>query len=794
MALHAYCNGDPGATFTHIYVTYGNGIIDLINGGVTKVYVGQTPEINLTAYNPDLGILGADLYTKLGGVTSNEQYVLKGSSATWYWYWSTPASQAGTYSYVAELWWDNSGTQVLEDTKSFSILVVELKISNWQYSQTTVQQGSTTPAKLTITFTNGGNDDMSNVELEVIDAAGLNFQSYTSYLGSIAAGATKSSDFYVTAPADKPVGSYSVRFRVSYDDFRGVTHTEDKAATVSVVLNYDYTVSVSGTESYSVDVYLDGTWKTNLKNGGSYTFTGLSGTHTVSVSNIISISSGARLLCEQSSITVSSSGSYNFQYKKQYYLSISVKPLDSGTTSKSSGWYDAGTSITIIAKPNSGYQFRGWIGDVSSSSDTITINVNSPMSVTAWFGKQNIISCKLSQTVVTRLNTLKISGSIYPSPGYSVNVKVNFILPSGSTKVVTTSTDSNGNYEVSFVPDIKGVWQVYASWEGDESFSPSKSEVTSFMVNPIVYSFSIDSNIKSPNIVLVVDNEKVSSTQLPKIYRFEEFTSHTIHVESSYFEQEGVKYIFDSWSDSGKKELDRSFTMDRDISVKAIFIKQYYLKIISNFGNVEGEGWYDEGTYAYARLDKDEFPAEDVFHVYKFVRWTRDATGNSLTSDPILMDSPKVAEAVWEKRFSLLFYLVIIGAIAMATILPVTYSKNLRIKVSNKIKSLMITRKKPEPPKVEGTMVKELPFTKEQIEKIVNDIEERTTSYKSYIEKSENLHKEGKISDSVFETLKNEYNSKIEELNKLKEQIEKEGKISETNYSKLKDLGLIKES
>lgn len=557
---------------------------------------------------------------------------------------------------------------------------------------------------------------------------------------------------------------------------------------------YSYTISVSGIESYSVDVYLDGTWKTSLKNEGSYTFTGLSGTHTISVSNIISISSGARLLCEQSSITVSSSGSYNFQYKKQYYLSISVKPLDSGTTSKSSGWYDAGTSITVIAKPNSGYQFRGWIGDVSSSSDTITINVNGPMSVTAWFGKQNIISCKLSQTVVTRLNTLKISGSIYPSPGYSVNVKVSFILPSGSTKVVTTSTDSNGNYEVSFVPDIKGMWQVYASWEGDESFSPSKSEVTSFTVNPILYSFSIDSNIKSPNIVLVIDNEKVSSTQLPKIYRFEEFTSHTIHVESSYFEQEGVRYIFDSWSDSGKKELDRSFIMDKDISVKAIFIKQYYLKIISNFGNVEGEGWYDAGTYAYARLDRDEFPAEDVFHVYKFVRWTGDASGNSLTSDPILMDSPKVAEAVWEKRFSLLFYLVIIGAIAMATILPITYSKNLRIKVSNKIRSLMITRKKPEPPKVEGTIVKELPFTKEQIEKIVKDIEERTTSYKSYIEKSENLHKEGKITDFAFEELKNEYNSKIEELKKLKEQIEKEGKISETNYSKLKDLGLIKES
>ncbi|MGB9760539.1 MAG: InlB B-repeat-containing protein, partial [Thermoproteota archaeon] len=576
-------------------------------------------------------------------------------------------------------------------------------------------------------------------------------------------------------------------------DYSDWVFADGKEFSVTVVSIYSYTISVSGLESYSTDIYLDGAWKASLKNGESFTFAGLSGTHTISVSEVVSISSGVRLFCSRPSITVSSSGSYTFQYKKQYYLSVSVKPSDSGTISRGSGWYDAGTTLTITATPNSGYQFREWFGDVSSSADTITITMDRPMEITAWFGKQNVISCKLSQTVITRLNTLKISGSIYPSPGYPVDVKVNFILPSGSTKVITTSTDYNGNYEVSFTPDVKGTWQVYASWDGDESFSPSKSETTSFTVTPIIYSFSIDSNFKLSNIFLLVDGEKISTYDLPKIYRFEEFTSHSIHVENEYYEQEGIRYLFVSWSDSDKKELDRSFTIDRDISIKAIFIKQYYLKIISNFGSAEGEGWYDEGSYAYARLDKDEFPAEDIFHVYRFVHWSRDASGSRLTSDPIMMNSPKVAVAVWEKRFSLLFYLVVIGSIITATMIPMFYSKNIRTKVFNRINSLIKAKEKPVL-SGEGTTVKELPFTKEHIEKVVKDIEDCVKRYRSYIEKSESMHKEGKISDSVFERLKDEYNSKIEELNKLKEQIKKEGKISESNYSRLKDLGLIKEN
>lgn len=42
-----YVYGNPGAVFTHISVTNGNGVVDLIGEGTAKVYVGQTPKMNL---------------------------------------------------------------------------------------------------------------------------------------------------------------------------------------------------------------------------------------------------------------------------------------------------------------------------------------------------------------------------------------------------------------------------------------------------------------------------------------------------------------------------------------------------------------------------------------------------------------------------------------------------------------------------------------------------------------------------------------------------------------------------
>ena len=68
----------------------------------------------------------------------------------------------------------------------------------------------------------------------------------------------------------------------------------------------------------------------------------------------------------------------------QYSLTVTAGA--GGSVSTSGGTYDDGTSVSIIATPNDGYEFSGWNGSDSSSS-TITITINSNTTLEALFSQ-----------------------------------------------------------------------------------------------------------------------------------------------------------------------------------------------------------------------------------------------------------------------------------------------------------------------------------------------------------------------------------------------------------------------
>ena len=73
----------------------------------------------------------------------------------------------------------------------------------------------------------------------------------------------------------------------------------------------------------------------------------------------------------------------------QYTLAASAGV--GGTVSTSGGTYDEGTSITITASANDGYEFTGWSGSDMSSS-TITITLNSNTTIEAVFSQISTLS------------------------------------------------------------------------------------------------------------------------------------------------------------------------------------------------------------------------------------------------------------------------------------------------------------------------------------------------------------------------------------------------------------------
>jgi len=69
----------------------------------------------------------------------------------------------------------------------------------------------------------------------------------------------------------------------------------------------------------------------------------------------------------------------------EYTLSVRVSPSGTGWVSPSSGEYEFGDQVTLIASPASGYTFDHWSGDSSSTSPTVVITMYSDKSITANF-------------------------------------------------------------------------------------------------------------------------------------------------------------------------------------------------------------------------------------------------------------------------------------------------------------------------------------------------------------------------------------------------------------------------
>jgi len=446
-------------------------------------------------------------------------------------------------------------------------------------------------------------------------------------------------------------------------------HAVDEVRYFVRPIRYSYTISVSGLGAHTTGIYLNGVNEGTLAVGQSAVFYSLSGTNKIGVDGAINITNGTRLYCTNQSITVNSDGNYTFQYRRQYYLKISAEPYGWGSTSLNSSWYDAGSTLTITASAATGYSFAGWVGDYRASSPAITIVLNRSMSITAEYRRAVSISCQISRTDVRRLDPITISGRVTPSPGYRVGLAVEFNSPNGTREEVPVVTDSNGNYQLAFSPDVSGSWGISVGWNGDDNFGPAKSDVTTLMVRPKTYAITISANIVTDQISLRVDGGIVNASSLPRNYNWEEYSEHNISVDEFFYYGEGNvrRFRFEKWGD-GTDQLEKVLSIEGDANASAAFIAQYFLNVSSEFGNRTGEGWYDSGSQVNAGIDRREVAAEDAFHVYVFTGWSGDASGTGLTSDPMTMNGPKTAMAVWEKRPSTAFYIAIGAGLSLLVV------------------------------------------------------------------------------------------------------------------------------
>jgi len=165
---------------------------------------------------------------------------------------------------------------------------------------------------------------------------------------------------------------------------------------------------------------------------------------------------------------------------------------------------------------------------------------------------------------------------------------------------------------------------------------------------------------------------------MPKTFNWEKDSSHSIAAKETVPGEEGIRYVFESWSD-GNTALSRTVTVTGPMTYSANYKTQYYLTVRSDQGDPSGEGWYDAGANAYATVEVSKVSA-DFLNDYVFKGWKGDARGSQPKSSAIKMDGPRTAEAIWEKQFSMNMYIIIAVAVAV----PVAAVAWLKLKPSAK--------------------------------------------------------------------------------------------------------------
>jgi len=178
-----------------------------------------------------------------------------------------------------------------------------------------------------------------------------------------------------------------------------------------------------------------------------------------------------------------------------------------------------------------------------------------------------------------------------------------------------------------------------------------------YTVTPIEYENTFD---VIPRVAsMTIDGTTYSTSQLPVAHDWVVGSSHSFSVNSIVPGQTGVQYVFTDWSD-GSTSTSRTITVSGSANYIAQYKTQYYLTVESDYGDPQGQRWYDEGSTAVFSVTSPVSAGLGVKYV--FDHWEGDVSA-STPSTEIPMRAPHTVRAVWRTDYTDLYS--IIGAIGI---------------------------------------------------------------------------------------------------------------------------------
>ena len=356
---------------------------------------------------------------------------------------------------------------------------------------------------------------------------------------------------------------------------------------------------------------------------------------------------------------------------------LQVSSTTGGSVS-GSGSYDYGSSASILATPQTGYQFVGWTGDgindQNSTSTSVLITQDTNISA--------VFSIKLYSLSVVAGNGGSISGggdfehgtdaniSAISEQGYSFSawsgdgisdpistnttvamtqdrsISATFSINSYNLQVSSTtggSVSGSGSYHYGSSASILATPQTgyqFVGWTGD-GINDQNSTSTSVLITQDT-NISAVFSIKSYSLSIVAGN----GGSISGGGDFEHGTDANI----SAIPEQG--YSFSGWSGDGianSSDANTTVAMTQDRSISATFsINSYNLQVSSTTGgSVSGSGSYDYGSSASILATPQTG--------YQFVGWTGDGINdqNSTGTSVLITQDTNISAVFSIKSYSL---------------------------------------------------------------------------------------------------------------------------------------------
>jgi lysophospholipase L1-like esterase len=406
---------------------------------------------------------------------------------------------------------------------------------------------------------------------------------------------------------------------------------------------------------------------------------------------------------------------YNALVKNLGY-SLTVNYVGQGVVTKipEQSAYPPDLVVNLTAKPNEGWAFSSWSGDLVSSISSENITMDNDKIVTAIFKPL----CKL--TISSNYgSTTPLAGDYWYAEGTNVtiaaspptmgaNERFNWLnwtgsglsSYSGTSNNITITMNSSVNetafwlheYELTISsnsgiiappageywyqagtpvtltaspPTSSGIRASWAGWSGSgvNSYTGYVNPITLTMNSPVTENASWNVEYK----LTVATN--IGTTQ-PSTGETWLAAGTVVNAETSPpTEQTGVQYICMGWSGTGSVPATGSnsnlvFTINSPSNISWTWKTQYYLNVTSPYGTTDGTGWYDADTTAYATICPIIVMGEEGVR-FTFDGWSDESSGGPLPSRAIFMDGPKTATAIWKTQYLVTF---VISPLEAATI------------------------------------------------------------------------------------------------------------------------------